>query len=267
MSDLADWLMLWRVPGIGPITFDVLMRHFGSPDLVLRAGHSELKRFGLPDETVEGICWPDHRGIEQDLAWTVQPGREILRISDPVYPKRLREISNPPLVLFVSGDASCLSDPQIAIVGSRHPTPGGRKNAQAFAMHLARAGLTVTSCLAAGIDGAGHEAALKAGGLSIAVAANGPGRVYPARHRELAHWIVEHGAIISEFPTGVAPRPENFPRRNRLISGLMSLGVLVVEAARRSGSLITASFAAEQGREVFVIPGSIHNPAAEAATT
>lgn len=259
MSDLTDWLALWRVPGVGPVTFEALTRRFGSPGQALQAGHLDLQRAGLTDATVAGMSRPDHSGVERDLAWGSQPNHHILRLCDPEYPFRLSEIASAPPVLFVSGDIRCLSDPQIAIVGSRYPTPGGRKSAHAFAAQLARAGLTVTSGLAVGIDGAGHEGALAADGYTIAVAGTGPDRIYPSRHRELARRIVVRGAIISEFPTGVPPRPEHFPRRNRLISGL-SLGVLVVEAARHSGSLITARFAAEQGREVFAIPGSIHNP-------
>lgn len=262
MSDLVDWLTLWRVPGVGPATFEALMGHFGSPGQALCADSPALKRLRLPDATIEGIRRPDRQGVEQDLAWAAQTSHHILRPCDQAFPERLREIPNPPPVLFVRGNPRCLSDPQIAVVGSRHPTPGGRENGHTFAASLARAGLVITSGLATGIDGAGHEGALAAGGLSIAVAGTGPDRVYPARHRELASRIVERGAIISEFPTGTPPRPENFPRRNRLISGL-SLGVLVVEATRRSGSLITARCAAEQGREVFAIPGSIHNPAAK----
>jgi DNA processing protein len=262
MSDLADWLTLWRAPGIGPATFEALVRHFGSPGTALRAGRSELKHAGLVEAAIAGILQPNAQGVERDLTWAAQPDHQILRSCDPEYPSRLREIASAPPVLFVSGDLACLSDPQIAIVGSRHPTPGGRKNAFAFADHLARAGLTITSGLAMGIDGTSHEGALAGEGYTIAVAATGPDRIYPARHRELARRIVERGAIISEFPTGAPPKAEHFPRRNRLISGL-SLGVLVVEAARRSGSLITARFAAEQGREVFAIPGSIQNPLAK----
>jgi DNA processing protein len=261
MSELADWLTLWRVAGIGPTTFNVLIRRFESPGEVLRAGHSELKRLGLADETIAGISKPSLRDVERDLAWCAQPGHHVLLLKDATYPKRLREISNPPPMLFVDGNQHCLSDPQIAIVGSRRPTPAGSQNAQIFAAQMANAGLIVTSGLATGIDGASHQGALKAGGLSIAVAATGLDRVYPAKHRELARRIADQGAVVSEFPTGVPPKAEHFPRRNRLISGL-SLGVLVVEAARRSGSLITARCAAEQGREVFAIPGSIHNPAA-----
>ncbi len=259
---MADWLRLLRVPGLGPATFDALVRHFGSPGEALRAAQAELKHCGISEDIISGIRKPDHAGVERDLAWAEQPGHTVLRLGDSGYPARLRHIARPPPVLFVDGSVSCLDHPQIAIVGSRHPSTTGRKNAHAFADSLARIGLTITSGLAIGIDGASHAGSLAAGGYTIAVAATGLDRTYPASHLDLARQITGHGAIISEFPTGVRPTPENFPRRNRLISGL-SLGVLVVEAARQSGSLITARLAAEQGREVFAIPGSIHNPLAK----
>jgi DNA processing protein len=180
--------------------------------------------------------------------------------ADPDYPPLLRQIPDPPLALYVIGDRAAPGRPQLAIVGSRNPTPAGRENARAFARHLAGAGLAITSGLALGIDGAAHRGALEAGGgTTLAVVATGLDRVYPARHRELAHEIARAGALVSEFPLGVPPLPENFPIRNRVISG-MALGVLVVEAAPGSGSLITARLATDQGREVFAIPGSIHSP-------
>jgi DNA processing protein len=191
--------------------------------------------------------------------WLSQPNHYFLPVSDERYPARLRQISSPPRGLYVVGDPEVLGTAQLAIVGSRNPTPTGLDNAQAFAETLARSGLTITSGLALGIDAAAHRGALEAGGLSVAVCGTGLDRVYPARHRDLARRIAEHGALVSEFPPGTPPLPENFPRRNRIISGL-SLGVLVVEAARESGSLITAKQATAQGREVFAIPGSIHNP-------
>jgi len=187
--------------------------------------------------------------------------RHILTLHDPAYPALLKEIADPPPLLFVRGDPAVLSRPQLGIVGSRNPTPGGRSLAEDFARSLSRCGLVVTSGMALGIDAAGHRGALRGGGTTLAVAGTGPDRIYPARHRDLARAIVEQGAIISEFAPGTPALPSNFPRRNRIISGL-SLGVLVVEAACRSGSLITARLAAEQGREVFALPGSIHNPLA-----
>jgi DNA processing protein len=194
-------------------------------------------------------------------SWLSQPDHHLITPDDPRYPDRLRQIERTPPSLFVLGDPEVLALPQLAIVGSRNPTPAGVDNAQAFAASLARAGLVITSGLALGIDAAAHQGALAAGGLTLAVCGTGLDRVYPARHRELARTIAQQGALVSEFPPGMPALAGNFPRRNRLISGL-SLGVLVVEAALQSGSLITARLAGTQGREIFAIPGSIHNPLA-----
>ena len=198
---------------------------------------------------------------ELEAAWLAEPNHHLISLADPRYPALLREIADPPAGLYVIGDPDILSATQLGIVGSRNPTPGGSENAHAFAHYLTQSGLTITSGLALGVDAAAHRGALAAGGKTIAVAGTGLDRVYPARHRELAHQIAGQGALISEFPLGMPALPANFPRRNRIISGL-SLGVLVVEAALQSGSLITARLAADQGREVFAIPGSIHNPLA-----
>jgi DNA processing protein len=198
--------------------------------------------------------------VEAALAWAQGEGTHILARSDPRYPSRLTELVDAPLVLYVRGDPGFLLDPQLAMVGSRNPTPGARETTVAFARHLAACGLTITSGLALGIDGAAHEGALETG-RTLAVMGTGPDRVYPAAHRPLARRIAAQGGLVTEFPPGMGPISENFPRRNRLIAAL-SLGTLVVEAAPRSGSLITARLAAEQGREVFAIPGSIHNPLA-----
>lgn len=202
--------------------------------------------------------------MARDLAWLEQPGHHLLDWSDPRYPPLLRQIARPPPLLFVHGDPACLCQPQLAIVGARHPTPAGRDTAQRFAAHLAGCGLIITSGLALGIDAAAHQGALSdvSSGQTIAVMGCSLDQVYPARHRELARAIAARGALVSELPIGTPPLAENFPRRNRLISGL-ALGVLVVEAAAQSGSLITARLAVEQGREVFAIPGSIHNPLAK----
>lgn len=185
----------------------------------------------------------------------------MLPCTDPAYPSLLKQISDPPIALFLRGNASLLGNPQLAIVGSRNPSTEGRRNAEEFAAYLARCGLTITSGMALGIDAAGHRGALKAGGTTIAILGTGLDKVYPPSHRELCEEIAVKGLVVSEFPPGTPPLPHNFPRRNRLISGL-SVGVLVVEAAQSSGSLITARLASEQGREVFAIPGSIHNPLA-----
>jgi DNA processing protein len=191
-----------------------------------------------------------------------QPDNHLIRLDDPEYPALLRQTQRPPTVLFVHGDPRVLSRPQIAIVGTRHPTASGRETAREFGAHLARSGLVVTSGLARGVDGEAHEGALQAGALSVAVMGTGLNRIYPACHAALAHQIAEMGALVSELPPDTPVLAKNFPSRNRIISGL-SLGVLVVEAALRSGSLITARLAAEQGREVFAIPGSIHSPMAK----
>lgn len=262
MSDLAHWVALWRVPGIGPALFLALLERFGSPAEVLHASHAQLEAARLSPQLIRYILGVDLDMAEPDLRWHALAHHHIITLSDSRYPARLREIATAPPLLYVAGKVEQLNDPQLAMVGSRHPTVGGLENARAFANHLAASGLTITSGLALGIDAASHEAALDAGGVTIAVAATGLDRVYPARHRELAHRIASQGAIVSEFPIGTAPKAQLFPRRNRIISGL-SLGTLVVEAARRSGSLITARHAMEQGREVFAMPASIHNPLAK----
>jgi DNA processing protein len=216
----------------------------------------------LPDAALDYFRRPDWQRVEQDLAWLERPGNGLLPLDDPRYPPLLRQIPYPPPLLFVHGDPDCLRLPQLAIVGARNPTPLGRETAQRFAAHLAECGLLITSGLALGIDAAAHEGALAGGGRTIAVMGTSLDRVYPARNRDLAHAIAERGALVSELAIGTPPTAENFPRRNRLISGL-ALGVLVVEAAAQSGSLITARLATEQGREVFAVPGSIHNPLAK----
>ena len=260
-ASLRPWLVLHRAPGLGPATFHSLIARFGTPGNILSVGTAALKAAGLSQETVAALQQPDEMAIEADLAWIEQPQAHVLTLGDPGYPSRLREISDAPLLLYVYGDPDCLALPQLAMVGTRSPTPAGRETAQEFARHLAGVGLTITSGLALGIDAASHRGALAAGGYSVAVVGTGLDRVYPARHRELAHQIAEQGALVSEFSPGMPPLAANFPRRNRIISGL-AVGTLVVEAARQSGSLITARLALEQGREVFAVPGSIHNPQA-----
>ncbi|MFT5112991.1 MAG: DNA processing protein [Parasphingorhabdus sp.] len=198
--------------------------------------------------------------IDQDLAWLNESDqRTLIDWTHHSYPEQLRQIGSPPLALFVEGNSGLLSSPQIAIVGSRRATPSGREIAQNIAEELSYAGLTITSGLATGIDAAAHHGALRASGGTIAVIATGCDQVYPKRHKELSQAVIQKGCVVSEFPIGVQPLAKNFPRRNRIISGL-SQGALVVEAAVRSGSLITARLAAEQGREVFAVPGSIRSP-------
>ena len=261
-EDLRAWLTLLRAPGIGPTWGARLLDHFNTPSAILAAGARGWRTAGLPSALYAGLASPDESGLKLDLAWLAGERRGLTTCKDENFPAALREISQPPLALFWHGDPSLLSTPQLAIVGARAATPDGLDNARRFAAVLAKAGLTITSGLAQGIDGAAHRGALEGAGSTIAVCGTGLDRVYPSKHRELAHEISDKGLLVSEFSLGMAPRAENFPRRNRIISGL-SLGVLVVEAAARSGSLITARFALEQGREVFAIPGSIHNPAAK----
>jgi DNA processing protein len=185
----------------------------------------------------------------------------LIPVDHPDFPPLLRQIPDPPVALFTRGDASLLNAPQLAMVGSRNPSVEGRRNAEEFAAYLVRCGLVITSGMALGIDAASHRGALKGGGKTVAVWGTGLDRPYPPRNRELAEEFAAQGLLVSEFPPGTPPLPTHFPRRNRLISGL-AVGTLVVEAASRSGSLITARLASEQGREVFAIPGSIHNPMA-----
>lgn len=258
-ADPAWLLALLRAPGIGPARFARLLNHFGSAAAVFSANRAELQSLELPNSALDYLRAPDWRAVDQDLAWLECPDNHLLQLSDSRYPYLLRQIASPPPLLFVHGDAHCLRAPQLAIVGTRNPTPLGRETAHRFAAHLASAGLIITSGLALGIDAAAHHGALAGGGQTLAVMGTGLDRVYPAKHRELAHTIAKCGALVSELPIGTPAIAENFPRRNRLISGL-TLGVLVVEAAIRSGSLITARQALDQGREVFAIPGSIHNP-------
>lgn len=263
------WLALWRIPGIGPRHFRFVIDHLGDIAALFAQTATQLQALGFSEQQSARITAFARRadpellaGVQRDLDWLAQsPWHHLLTWNDSRYPTLLREISGAPPLLFVRGDADCLNLPQIAIVGSRQCTRAGRQLAQDFAHHFSRNGLITTSGLALGIDSAAHEGALD-GGRTIAVLAHGLDAVYPPRNRLLAERVMESGALVSEFPVGVTPRPEFFPRRNRIISGL-SLGVLVVEAALKSGSLITAHEAIDQGREVFAIPGSIHNPLAK----
>lgn len=256
--NLSDWLAVYHAPRVGTVTFQQLLGHFANPAAILAASAGELGSLGLTQETIGAFRHPDLQAIDRDLEWAERPGNRIITCQDPAWPTLLSQLPDAPPLLYVHGDASLLCEPQLAIVGSRNPTPIGSRTARDFARHLAASGLIITSGMALGIDAASHQGALDAAGATIAVMGTGLDRVYPARHRDLARQIAGHGALVSEFPVGTPPLAENFPRRNRIISGLC-LGTLVVEAALRSGSLISARLAAEQGREVFAIPGSIHN--------
>lgn len=236
-----------------------MLAAFGTPASIYAAS---LKR--LHDIVSEKIAQhistgPDIEACTSTLEWLQQPGNHLLTLADSSYPQALLEIPDPPALLYAKGDLSLLHMPAIAVVGSRNASPQGEKNAEEFSASLSQHGLCIISGMALGIDGAAHRGALRTGGKTIAVVGTGLDIVYPARHRDLAHQIAQHGLIISEFALGTPSKPQNFPRRNRIISGL-SRGCLVVEANVQSGSLITARLAAEQGREVFAIPGSIHSP-------
>jgi len=253
-------LLLAQSRGVGPRTVRRLLEKFGDPTRILEADAAALRAAGARADAAESLRSPATETADSALAWSQQDGAHILTWEDPRYPPMLRELEDAPVVLYVRGDPSVLSDPQLAIVGSRNPTQAGRETARDFARHLSACGLTITSGLAVGIDGSAHEGALEEG-RTVAVLGTGPDRVYPACHRDLARRIADVGALVTEFPPGSLPKGENFPRRNRVISGL-SVGTLVAEAALKSGSLITARYAMEQGREVFAVPGSIHNPLA-----
>lgn len=254
-ESLRNWLGLVRAPGLGPMSLLPLLDDGHSPESLCRSPS------GLPAAVRQSLADIPWVRVDEDLRWLEGESNHFIALDSADYPALLKAIADPPLGLFVHGDMGALTLPQLAVVGSRNPTAGGARTARDFAKHLAGAGLTITSGLAVGIDAAAHEGALDGGGFTLAVTATGLDRVYPARHRGLAHRIADRGALISEFPLGTPPLPGHFPRRNRVISGL-AVGTLVVEAALKSGSLITARLAVEQGREVFAIPGSIHNPLA-----
>ena len=261
----AHWLRLVLTEGVGPQTARELLARFGLPGDVLSAGFPALQKC-VPEKLALALCGePDpamQAQIDATLEWAAQPGNHLLTLGDAAYPQSLLTIPDPPPLLYAKGRVELLLRPALAIVGSRNATAQGMQNAEQFARTLSQSGLTVVSGLALGIDAAAHLGASAAGpqaGSTIAVTGTGLDLVYPGRHRALAHRIAEEGCLLSEYALGTPATASNFPRRNRLISGL-SLGVLVVEAALQSGSLITARSALEQGREVFAIPGSIHSP-------
>jgi len=267
-DDLAAWLQLMLTDGVGTVTARELLSRFGLPSDILTAGFSALQKC-VPEKIALALAGkPDaamQLQIDKTLAWAAEPGNHVITLADANYPQALLSIADPPPLLYSKGRTELLSRPGVAIVGSRNATAQGMQNAERFAQTLSNAGLCVISGLALGIDAAAHAGACSASpehGSTIAITGTGLDLVYPAKHRALAHRIAEHGCLLSEYPIGTAAIASNFPRRNRLISG-MSLGVLVVEAALQSGSLITARSALEQGREVFAIPGSIHSPLAK----
>lgn len=260
-DDLAFCLALHLCPGIGPANFRRLT--VGSSltiSEIFKLTHSQLGELNFKQPQIEYLANPDWSSVDLALDWLASDSsHHIVSILDPAYPELLKDITDAPPIVYGIGNIDLLQTPQIAIVGSRNCTPGGADTARDFSSFLSNAGLTITSGMALGIDQHAHQAALDNGGHTVAVIGTGIDRIYPSANKHLAYEIAEKGLIVSEFPLGTPPNNSNFPKRNRIISGL-SLAILVVEATRKSGSLITARLGIEQGREVFAIPGSIHNP-------
>lgn len=261
-DEARSWLALSFIPGLGGETFRRLLSALGPPEKIFSATHAQLS--ALCDGKIARAIGAgiDDQALSVTLEWLAQPGNHLITLADTHYPQALLQTADPPPFLYVKGRLDLLQRPALAIVGSRRATPQGEKDAEAFGRALSDAGFTVVSGMAMGIDAAAHRGGLKGPSSSVAVVGTGLDIVYPASNRELAHQLAQHGAIVSEFALGTPSMAQNFPRRNRIISGL-ARGVLVVEAAVRSGSLITARLAGEQGREVFAIPGSIHSPFAK----
>lgn len=253
------WLGLDLIPGLGGEKLRSLLIQFGSPAAILASPASQLSPYVGPKVAEAIASGPDAAKLSAALTWLENENNHLLTLADEDYPAALLEISDPPPILYMKGQRSLLGQPGIAVVGSRNATPVGLQNAEGFSRALSQAGLTIISGMALGIDAAAHRGGLDGGASSIAVVGTGLDLVYPARNKALAHELAQDGLIISEFSLGTPALANNFPRRNRIISGL-SRGVLVVEAALASGSLITARQAGEQGREVFAIPGTIHSP-------
>ena len=262
---LAGWIRLEQTPGVGRATVRALIAEFGSPDPIFSAGYRAL-RAHLAAPLARALCEPPseaiNRQVDLTMEWLAQPGNRLLTLLDAAYPPALSHIPDPPPLLYLKGRPELLAAPSLAVVGSRNATLQGKANAEVFSQALSSAGLTIVSGLALGIDAAAHQGALGGVGSTVAVIGTGADTVYPARNHALAHRIAAEGCIVSEYALGTPPLSANFPRRNRIISGLCA-GVLVVEAAAQSGSLITAQLAAAQGRDVFAIPGSIHSALAK----
>ena len=258
-AELASWVALTQIPGLGDEGLRKLLHAFGSPEQIFAAPAHALKQQVKPaiaDHIARGV---DNAALAPLADWLVTPGNSIVTLADADYPQALLNIPDPPPLLYAKGNRALLNRASLAIVGSRNATAQGVNHAEAFAQTLSSAGLCIISGMAHGIDSAAHRGGLRETGSSIAVVGTGLDRIYPAANRELAHALANEGLLLSEFALGTPPLAANFPRRNRIISGL-SLGCLVVEASLQSGSLITARMALEQGRDVFAIPGSIHSP-------
>lgn len=264
-EETEAWIRLTLEPELGPAQARVLLSVYGLPQDIFAQSSMQLRKHLDTNLASRLGKEPDtdlQSRIDATMEWLSAPNHHLLTLADPTYPQQLLETHDPPLVLYVNGRAELLAQPSLAIVGARSATPAGETNAHDFAEYLARHSWCIVSGLASGIDTAAHRGALKAGiagGGTIAVLATGIDLVYPARNRNLAHDIAQQGALVSEFPLGQKAMPYHFPKRNRIVAGL-SRGVVVVEAAVQSGSLITARLASELGREVFAIPGSIHSP-------
>ncbi|TRZ93322.1 MAG: DNA-protecting protein DprA [Rhodocyclaceae bacterium] len=260
-QELASWLRLTLIPGVGGEARRALLKAFGLPQAIFEAGSRALSAIIDPAAAERLLSHECGADIDTALDWAAQPGNQLLTLADADYPQSLLSSDDPPVLLYAKGNTAVLNRPMLAIVGSRNATAQGARDAEAFAKALGDAGLTIVSGLALGIDAAAHRGALATAAGTVAVIGTGADRLYPARNEALARTIAEQGVVLSEFPLGTPALGSNFPRRNRIIAGL-GLGCLVVEAALRSGSLITARLAAESGREVFAIPGSIHSPLA-----
>lgn len=259
LDELRYWLALYTIPRCGLTTVLTLLKTFSTPKEILLASREALLNAGASASLINYLHHPDWKSVELCLRWLEKPQRYILPWGDTRYPMLLREIPYPPLILFVTGELSVLQQRQLAIVGARYPSPTGLEIAYQFANELSERGFAITSGLARGIDGAAHQGALAANGTTIAVLGSGLDNIYPNCHQSLAQTILKKsGVLLSEFLPCSLPKAAHFPRRNRIISGL-SLGVIVIEASLKSGSLITAAYALEQGREVFALPGSIRN--------
>ena len=254
------WIGLNLVKGIGTVRFRSLLESFGDAESAWKATPQELRAIGLNDKLIQNFL-NLRSSVSLELIWEqiCQKGIKVLTWEDEGYPDRLREIPQSPPVIYVKGELLPKDDWSVAIVGTRRLTAYGRQVTEKIAERMAQAGVTVVSGLARGVDGIGHRAALDSGGRTIAVLGSGLDQIYPPEHRKLAERIVRKGALVTDYPLGTKPEASNFPPRNRIISGL-SLATVIVEAGRRSGALITADFAAEQGKDVFAVPGNIFSP-------
>lgn len=259
-DDLRYWLGFNLVRGIGPVRLRALIHHFGDIEAAWTASEPSLRALNLNRRAITNLLRTRHNvDLDRILQRIERLGVTVLTWDHPEYPYRLSQIPDPPPVLFVRGEITPADEWAVAMVGTRKASVYGREVARRLGSELAASGVTIVSGLARGIDGVSHKAALEAGGRTIAVLGSGVDQIYPPEHRDLAKAIIEHGALVSDYPLGTRPEASNFPPRNRVISGL-SLGTIVVEAGKRSGALITADFALDQGRDVFAVPGSILSP-------